>query len=431
MGNTHIATGERVYLKLFDDSMVTDEYIGWLNDPIVTHGLTTKSATRESALDYVRRIEMRRDLMCGVFVKGTDIHIGNITLQWSTPRKSEIDGRPAPWMGTMIGDTRFWGMGYGTEAKSLIIKYALDVLYIGGIMSGHVKTNLASISGNQKLGFQEVLREGPEEVTMLLQREDFKPYEVDWDKNADRIDTRTREKFSFDHNQFKGARLFIMGTGPSLDKVNDHQMEALGNEMVMGVNSLFRYEALPFTPFFYAVAELGWLVSGNNNINVHKEMNEKWKAFQPARRFYCHPFPMHRPAAGSQFEAFRGSYEEQIQDWTYVRQDRDLSVINGDFNGLGDTFDYVPGGVGSVVVFGIMLGCWMGFDEIYLMGCDATARGHAAGLDQGKRLRQDGFIQAAITAEGMMAKAGRKLVNCSEVGDLTIGRQSLKEVLGV
>jgi len=213
------------------------------------------------------------------------------------------------------------------------------------------------------------------------------------------------------HNAFYGERVFIIGTGPSLDKVTDRQLGALSGEYTFGVNTLLTYERLPFAPDFYCVAESGWLtdISIPNVIERLKTLSEC--------RFYCHHWPL---------AALEG------QGWHYVKYDSDKRMQDREFMGLGEELPYVTSGA-SVAMFAVQLACWMGFDRVYLLGCDATRQGHADGLGLGAedavRLRQDSFIRSANEAEGIMGKEGRRLVNLTEGGALKISRGDLGKVL--
>lgn len=235
------------------------------------------------------------------------------------------------------------------------------------------------------------------------------------------------------HNHYKGERVFIIGTGASLDTIPNHIFFKLEHEYTFGVNTIVTYDRLTFPLDFYCVSEVGWLVDSNQPFNVHKGLKEK--GMLPRHRFYSHPFPMHDGGVGSQFHGAGEQFQEEIKDWVYVREDRDLNLQKGEFQGLGESFEYVPGGNGSVVLFAIQLACWMGFSDVYLLGCDATIQGYASGLDwepsEIQRRRQDNFIRAASVAEKKMEEAGRKLINLTKGGNLKIGREKVEKVLNV
>jgi len=246
-------------------------------------------------------------------------------------------------------------------------------------------------------------------------------------KQVQAINERDKTIINELHDRYKGERIFILGTGPSLDTIDNHIFAQLANNYTFGVNTIVTYDRLAFPLDFYCVSEVGWLADSNQPFNVHKGLKEK--GMLPRYRFYSHPFSMHEGQEGSQFYNKGDEWQEEIKGWIYVREDRDLNLQKGEFQGLGESFEYVPGGNGSVVLFAVQLACWMGFDRVYLLGCDATIQGYAEGLNwepsEIQRRRQDNFIRAATVAEGKMKEAGRKLINLAPGGNLKIGREKV------
>jgi len=181
--------GNRVYLRPFEESDITDEYISWLNDSDVTTylGETVKlGSTRATVQRYIDHFkETNLHFLFAIILKEGDLHIGNITMNdinW-IDRYGE--------MGTLIGRKEYWGNGYGTEAKSLMIDFTFKRLGLHKIISGHVADNIASIKGNQRLGFKiegtfrkHVLVEGEfQDITQMgLFPEEFTPYTLDRQK---------------------------------------------------------------------------------------------------------------------------------------------------------------------------------------------------------------------------------------------------------
>ena len=229
--------GQNVYLRSLEKSDFNEEYFDWFTDPEVTRFLGTgrfpmpkaRGAVRgegqggmspriqhllTSVSDNIKEIrasasdikemrtlasdikEIRRlvsaddvkeirlasasDLRLAIVEKSSDKHIGNIALSnlnW-IDRVAELQ--------TVIGDKDFWGKGCGTESKSLIIGYAFNQLGLRKIDSVHVTDNVASIKGNQRLGFQqegvlrnEVLVDGEyrDVIRLGLFREEFVPFQ--------------------------------------------------------------------------------------------------------------------------------------------------------------------------------------------------------------------------------------------------------------
>lgn len=210
------------------------------------------------------------------------------------------------------------------------------------------------------------------------------------------------------HNMFAGERVFILGTGPSLDSIPDDCFPKLKAHHCMGVNYAVNCPRLGFTPNFYCVSELTWWF----NEGRIGEITQRLSGIPPIK-FYSWP----RPIADSRF-----------REWIWVK-----SEDSGEFMGLGEEFPYVLSG-GSVVSSALQIACWLGFREIYLLGVDATERGHAKGLDLVEndftRSDQAPFIEFMRRAEGKMREAGRQLVDLSPDGRLPLPKSSLVEVLG-
>ena len=85
------------------------------------------------------------------------------------------------WVGIGIGDRQYWGKGYGSEAMSLILRYAFTELNLHRVSLGVFSYNSRAICAYEKCGFrkegvirQAFRREGQrwEEFNMgILQRE--------------------------------------------------------------------------------------------------------------------------------------------------------------------------------------------------------------------------------------------------------------------
>lgn len=65
-------------------------------------------------------------------------------------RKAEV--------GIFIGDKNYWSKGYGTEALSLLIDYAFNVLNLNNIMLEVFGYNKRAINSYKKVGFKEIGR---------------------------------------------------------------------------------------------------------------------------------------------------------------------------------------------------------------------------------------------------------------------------------
>lgn len=84
--------------------------------------------------------------------------------------------------GAAIGEKEYWGKGYGSAAKKLLLKWAFLELDLRVIRSGVFSFNERSKHYNEKCGYREVgrlpkwrLRNGEyyDEIIMVVTREDF------------------------------------------------------------------------------------------------------------------------------------------------------------------------------------------------------------------------------------------------------------------
>lgn len=144
--------GQKLYLRLLDESDIGEEYLSWLNDHEVIRYLETGKfpVTLADLREYVKRFENRTtDLIFAIIDSDSDQHIGNVTLNHINWIHRTAD------TGIMIGRKEFWGKGYGFEAWSLLIEYAFNRLGLRKIIAGAFADHGASVNVLKKLGFKE------------------------------------------------------------------------------------------------------------------------------------------------------------------------------------------------------------------------------------------------------------------------------------
>lgn len=147
----HFTEGERIYLKQLLPQDVTEEYVGWLNDPEINQFLELRfeKQTLESVKDYVDKLSKDpSNLMFGIFLKENDKHIGNIKIGSinNLHKFAEI--------GFLIGDREMWGKGYASEAIKLASDYGFQKLKLHKIYAGCYSNNMGSAKALQKAGFE-------------------------------------------------------------------------------------------------------------------------------------------------------------------------------------------------------------------------------------------------------------------------------------
>lgn len=142
--------GRRIYLRMLTEEDATDRYARWLNDPEVHRFLDTKKATIAELQEYIaNKNENPNALLCGIFLNSGE-YIGTIKLE---PVDSP-NGESA--IAVMVGEKRYWGGGYGSEAMRLLIGYAVDTLGISAVYLGVSSENRKAVLAYEMLGFRLV-----------------------------------------------------------------------------------------------------------------------------------------------------------------------------------------------------------------------------------------------------------------------------------
>ncbi|MCC7418357.1 MAG: GNAT family N-acetyltransferase [Acidobacteria bacterium] len=137
-----------IALVPIDADGITDEYVGWLNDPSTFHYMGTKfGQTRESVREYVASVRPP-NVLCRIVIRESGRHVGNIALHLFDPIHRRMD------LGIVIGDPAMRGAGIGTQACRLIIDYAFTYLNLHKITAGTVDENAAMKRVFLGLGFR-------------------------------------------------------------------------------------------------------------------------------------------------------------------------------------------------------------------------------------------------------------------------------------
>ena len=145
--------GERAYLRVLEESDITEDYISWLNDPLVTRYLESAGyfpSTQANLSEWLSKYSDNTQNMAFAIVdKQSDTFIGTTTLNninWI--HQTAVTG-------IMIGRKDYWGQGYAFEAWDLLVDYAFERLGLRKISSGAAIANGASVGTLKKLGFKE------------------------------------------------------------------------------------------------------------------------------------------------------------------------------------------------------------------------------------------------------------------------------------
>lgn len=218
--------------------------------------------------------------------------------------------------------------------------------------------------------------------------------------------------------KYRNERLFILGTGPSLLEAD---LDKLSREFTFGVNFIMQVPGM-FEPTFLGSSEQLGLAEILPQIPNGSTL-----------KFIAHTYDL----------TIHPTYEEHLTDWTWLYTHPARSVASGDVNGFGEELDWVGQSYSTVFTCAVQLGIWMGFDPIYLVGCDNSGSHHAyddesvalkykASVSEDvpdEESRHRALQMAASASVRVMGEHGRRLYDLSPVGGLHIPRQLLGDVL--
>jgi len=142
--------GKKVILRPLDKHTDAEKLQCWINDPKVRHNLAMIFPnTLKNEEDFIDRGgDATKGVVLGIVIKETGELIGTMALH-------EIDwpNRNAN-TGAMIGEKEYWGKGYGTDAKMILLDYAFNTLNLHTVSSMAFAFNKRSIGYNAHCGYR-------------------------------------------------------------------------------------------------------------------------------------------------------------------------------------------------------------------------------------------------------------------------------------
>lgn len=161
-------TGEKVVLAPFTQADISDEYVGWLKDPVVTRfsNQRFRTHTRDSCASYLASFAGSPNLFVSIRRRDDDKPIGTMTAYVSPPHGTAD-------VGILIGDRAVWGKGYGQDAWNTMLDWLLTGGGMRKVTAGTLAVNAPMLTLMQRSGMafegrrvrQEVV--DGEEVDML------------------------------------------------------------------------------------------------------------------------------------------------------------------------------------------------------------------------------------------------------------------------
>jgi RimJ/RimL family protein N-acetyltransferase len=148
-GNSRVVflEGKKVILRPLDKEKDLGVVLKWVNDPelrqFVSFFLPSTKKQEEEWFDKKREDEivLAIETKEGEFIGSIGLHKINYRHRTATT-------------GTLIGEKSFWGKGYGTDAKMILLNYAFNTLNLRKIKSQAYATNQRSVNYSKKCGYK-------------------------------------------------------------------------------------------------------------------------------------------------------------------------------------------------------------------------------------------------------------------------------------
>jgi RimJ/RimL family protein N-acetyltransferase len=128
-------------------------YFSWMTD--VAQNRFIEGVRKEFSIEelkfYITEKNSSLDaILFGIFDKTNGEHVGNVKLE-------PIIEKNYAWMGILIGQPAYRGIGVGFEVITSIIDFSKEVLYLNHICLGVNRKNTPALNLYRKLGFVEIL----------------------------------------------------------------------------------------------------------------------------------------------------------------------------------------------------------------------------------------------------------------------------------
>lgn len=172
--------GKKVILRPLRKSTDLENNLRWINDPEVTKYLLVYLPVGEKEEgDWIDGAGKENPDAVHFAIETHDgLHIGNIGFH-----KISWRDRTAV-TGSLIGEKEYWGKGYGTDAKMLLLDYAFNALNLRKVNASVLAFNERSIRYGLRCGYKEEGRRRAEfyrdgsyhdEVLLAIFKEDWLP----------------------------------------------------------------------------------------------------------------------------------------------------------------------------------------------------------------------------------------------------------------
>jgi len=226
------------------------------------------------------------------------------------------------------------------------------------------------------------------------------------------------------HNIHKGQRCFIVGTGPSLQKT---RLDLLKDEIVFGVNTLYKgLDKFNIWPKYYAISDK----------NV---FNDHYKKVLPLDTTL-----FLSSGAGKTFLSNKQKYEKIVKNDPIPLRTKGYITVENTVS--KDIAKYVLNGHTIVNDICLQVAYYLGFNEVYLLGCDCSYSGKVHHFDgdnydfqyggakekeflRREKRRWDLTFKAYEICKKVFEESNMKIYNATVGGMLEVfERKSLEEI---
>lgn len=130
-----------IYLQSISEQDASEEYVSWLNEPLVNQYLETRHQPQslETVTSFLQTIlKNPNEHLFTIRLQSNDQHIGNIKVGSinNTHRVGEVS--------LFIGDKNSWGKGIAKQAIQLISRYGIETLNLRKLSAGAYLPNKGS-----------------------------------------------------------------------------------------------------------------------------------------------------------------------------------------------------------------------------------------------------------------------------------------------
>lgn len=163
----HGLVGDKVVLKWFCESDISERYLGWLNDPRVVEfsNQRFRKHDRQSAHAYLSSFDGTDNLFLSVRERNSGEAIGTMTVYVSRHHQTAD-------VGIMLGAQSVWGRGYGQDAWATLVDWLIDEVGLRKVTAGTLACNKGMVKLMERSGMlheatrrqQELVNGRPEDI---------------------------------------------------------------------------------------------------------------------------------------------------------------------------------------------------------------------------------------------------------------------------